>query len=46
MRSRAASIPLFVVLLELSACSGYGRPNQSNAQLAFGDDMARRGRLD
>ena len=46
MRSRAASIPLFVVLLVLSACSGYGRPNQSNAQLAFGVDMARRGLWD
>src|SRR5262245_16169382 len=46
MRSRAASIPLFCVLLVLTACSGYGRPNQANAQLAFGVDMARRGLWD
>jgi tetratricopeptide (TPR) repeat protein len=46
MRSRAASLPIFCVLLVLSACSGYGRPNQANAQLAFGVDMARRGLWD
>lgn len=46
MRSRTASIPMFGVLLVLAACSGYGKPNQANSQLAFGVDMARRGLWD
>ncbi|HEX4961169.1 MAG TPA: tetratricopeptide repeat protein [Thermoanaerobaculia bacterium] len=33
----AAAIPLF------TPCIGYGKPNQSSAQLAFGVDMARHG---
>ena len=45
MRSRAAVVCLLSLslLFPLAACGGYGRPNQSSAQLAFGVDMARRG---
>jgi len=46
MRSRAAAVCLLSVLFPLAACGGYGRPNQSSAQLAFGVDMARRGLWD
>lgn len=45
MRLRAASVPVLCLLL-LAACSGYGRPDQTGAQLAFGVDMARRGLWD
>jgi hypothetical protein len=32
-----------LVLVALTACTGYGRPDRSAAQLAFGVDMAKRG---
>ena len=32
-----------LVLFNLTACTGYGRPDRSAAQLAFGVDMAKRG---
>jgi Tfp pilus assembly protein PilF len=38
-----APVVLLLALFALSACGGYGRPNQSASQLAFGVDMARRG---
>jgi Tfp pilus assembly protein PilF len=38
-----APVLLLLALFALSACGGYGRPNQSASQLAFGVDMARRG---
>lgn len=38
-----APVVLLLALFALSACGGYGRPNQASAQLSFGIDMARRG---
>ncbi len=43
MRSFAA---LSLVVLSLTACSGYGRSDQASSQIAFGVDMARRGLWD
>jgi len=41
-----APVLLLLPLFALSACGGYGRPNQSASQLSFGVDMARRGLWD
>ena len=37
-----APVLLLFALFALSACGGYGRPNQSASQLAFGMDDERR----
>ncbi|HEY0511680.1 MAG TPA: tetratricopeptide repeat protein [Thermoanaerobaculia bacterium] len=46
MPSRASKLLVLAALLALSACGGYGRPNQASSQLAFGVDMAKRGLWD
>jgi tetratricopeptide (TPR) repeat protein len=45
MRLRSA-VFFFAAAALVAACSGYGRSDQSAAQLAFGVDMARRGLWD